>query len=340
MNARSIVGLQMYLLFLGLAASIGCGNENALPPEDRNYVARHVIQPSTDGFFTVSFTSDGKRFATIGWDKTVRIYDTSSGKIIAAWDSTQENVGRTLFSPDDKKLATLGISPDVRIWDSDTNALLGTLALGIDNVKGYQWSPDSTRLLFYGDFKVEVWDAGTLELVADLKEPTDFVTDASFSPDGSQIASVGYDRLVRVWHADSYEPLAVLPGHADRLMTLSYSPDSKYLATGGLNTTFDKESVLIWDTSTFNVERRLRHRFDVVRVAFSRTGETLRTMDRYSIHIWNARSGKYLMQLERRNYPFDMATRSPDGSHLVTIDYTDPDNQKLTIWERVVPVQE
>jgi WD40 repeat protein len=63
----------------------------------------------------VVFNPDGKRLATAGSDKVVRVWDVESGKELAVLPSP-DRVTVVAFGPDDKSLAAGSVDGSVRIW--------------------------------------------------------------------------------------------------------------------------------------------------------------------------------------------------------------------------------
>jgi WD40 repeat protein len=63
----------------------------------------------------VVFSPDGKRLATAGGDKMVRLWDVEAGKELAAL-TCPDRIAVVAFSPDGKSLAGGSTDGSVRIW--------------------------------------------------------------------------------------------------------------------------------------------------------------------------------------------------------------------------------
>jgi WD40 repeat protein len=65
--------------------------------------------------------------------------------------------------------------------------------------------------------------------------------DVTVSPDGKNIATAGYDGIVRIVNAESGERLRKLEGHIGSIFSVAFSPDGKRIVTGG-----EDKTIRIW----------------------------------------------------------------------------------------------
>jgi len=77
-------------------------------------VVKHTLEGHTSGVYSVSYSPDGKRIATVSDDKTIRIWNSNTGKEVLNINFTpflSAQVGPGVrFSPDGKSLAVWGLS--------------------------------------------------------------------------------------------------------------------------------------------------------------------------------------------------------------------------------------
>ncbi len=81
----------------------------------------------------MSFSPDGQRIATAGWDGTVRFWELS-GRQLAQWNGHRGRVNSVGFSPDSQCIATTGDDGIVRLWQIE----------GLDELlsRGWEWLED------------------------------------------------------------------------------------------------------------------------------------------------------------------------------------------------------
>ena len=161
---------------------------------------------------TLAATPDGTRFVTGSADRTVRVWETATGKPLATFTSAAlPTAGETR----EVGVSAVGVSPDGQYVAAGT--VEGTLHL---------WpmaADDESRK------------------AADAAEPLWAV---ATSPGGQTYATAGADKLIRLYDAPTGKLLTTLTGHAAAAPALAYLSDTALVTGSG-----DK-LVKLWDTAT------------------------------------------------------------------------------------------
>jgi hypothetical protein len=111
---------------------------------------------------SVAFSHDSTLLASASWDKTVKIWDASSGACLQTLEGHSDAVRSVAFSHDSTRLASASGDKTVKIWDASSGACLQTLEGHSSDVRSVAFSHDSTRLASAsGDKTVKIWDASS-----------------------------------------------------------------------------------------------------------------------------------------------------------------------------------
>jgi WD40 repeat protein len=118
-----------------------------------------------DGYnaFHTSVSADGTRIAGAMGDRTVKVWDTSTGALVATLRGHSDLVMDVKFSPDGSELASASYDKTIRIWElaSQRHRVLRGHAGPVDQVA---WR-DATHLVTGSrDGTLRVWDVPSMEL--------------------------------------------------------------------------------------------------------------------------------------------------------------------------------
>ena len=266
---------------------------------------------------TVAFSPDGRRLAIPSEDLSIKIWDTTSLREVAA--ATIPNAGEitcVAFHPSDgQRLVAGDKSGAVSTWDITTSKPLWTRREHTSDVRQVAFSPDGQVLASASDDKtLKLWNATTGKLNHDLTEHTGRVLALAFSPDGRRLASGSFDTTVRLWDTQTGKRIDTLRGHENPVSGVAFSPDGQRLASGSMDRT-----VKIWDLPRQDHVTLRGHLLRVSGVAFLDSGRRVASAsDDKTVKIWDIASGQAILTLRGHTHDLTGLTCSPDGLRLAS----------------------
>jgi WD40 repeat protein len=298
-----------------------------------------------------AFSSDGSRIVTASFDKTVKVWDTASQKLLVVFREHANELLKADFSPDGRRVVSVDSRGVSRVWDSRTGEEIFHQAFGsdrflksaearnglrgifLDSVAGLSsnpFSPSATepKVVVNSDQGLLVREGVDGRDSFLLKESPN-VAWPVIDPSGDLVAAMT-DALdvIKVWDLKTGELKYALTGHKNFAYWAEFSRDGKLIVTGSSDKT-----AIVWDASDGAKLSTLSGHKSFVSVArFSPDSERIATsgLDTKAL-IWNARTGELLSTLiaaDKRitNLEFNP---DPDVSRVLT---TGMDNV-VRVWD-------
>src|SRR5262245_56993062 len=173
-----------------------------------------------------AFSPDNKTLATGSWDKTIKLWETDTGKPLHTLTGHADWVLSLRFASEETLIAA---SPrDLKAWDLKANKERWTKDFHRQfNAAVLTLSADGQQLACGGrDGIVRVWHIDKAEPRWSLTGHQNWVSSLAFSKDGKRLAAGGRDGALRVWDLDAGKEKTKFAGHdATTISAVAFSPD-------------------------------------------------------------------------------------------------------------------
>lgn len=273
-----------------LAASAGADNNVLLWDFAQDTPSSRVLSIKEPYLMRAVLSPDGRRLATIHYDKTITVLDVDSEETISRTleDVAQEPLFSLAYSPDGRLLASGSGNGRLRIWNAmDLTPHGDVLDLLTTSLKTVAFGPSGSVLAIGADVGIQLWEisAGGHKLKS-LEGHLAAVTSLAFSTDGKILASASSDHTIRLWDVSAGVALAGFEPLQHRGVTsVALDRSGRWLASGS-----SEGDVRLWDLKTrTGIGEELPdglHR--TAALAVSANGNTLAVADLYGgLSLWN-----------------------------------------------------
>jgi len=286
----------------------------------------NTLQGHEKSVLSVAISLDSKTIVSSGDNRTIKLWDLSTGKQISTLNGHSDLVNVVVISPDGKTLVSASDDNTIKIWNLATRKQIRTLIGHSDSVHALAISADSQTLVTGSDDNtIKIWDLATGEEIRTLTGHRFWVRSLAISPDGVILASGSFDKTIKIWNLTKGYPIRTLEGNSQTVTTVAISPDGKILASGSRDRT-----IKLWNLATGKEIRTLAgHGNTVTTVAFSADGKILASGSRdRTIKLWNIATGEEILTLAAHTNTVTSITFSPDGQNLVS----GSEDNTIKIW--------
>ena len=277
---------------------------------------------------SLALSPDGQSIVSTSWDKTIRIWDAHSYKLLSVLKGHDDWVNSAEYSPNGQNIVSASSDKTLRIWDALSGSLLRTLKGHDAPINSAVYSPDGKYIVSASNDKtLRIWGASSGELLSLLKGHEAPINSAVYSLDGQHIISASDDKTLRVWNASSTELDRTLEGHNDSVNSAVYSPDSQRIVSASKD-----KSLHVWDAHSGEVIHTLQgSNYKVSSAIYSPDGQRIIAISYDgSLLIWSAFNGELLRSIPVNGSVLAGIDSSSDGRRVIS---TSIISNTLCIWE-------
>ncbi len=291
----------------------------------------------TDDVTACAFSPDGKRIVSGSRDRTLRLWDTASGKEIATLKGHAEAVTACLFCSQGRRILSAEDDGTLTLWDTDT----------FKELKSFRGSPGlvselpSDLILFWkskrgcwGGRLVALPDKKAWKKIGDLAVLYKELRDFALSPDGARLAVAGGLFSLSLWDVRAEKKLCdmAIPGGYDddhSVNSCAFSPDGKRIVSGV------NEELRLWDGETGKELSILKgHTGWVDACKFSPDGKFILSASRdHTLKLWDAEPVEDQGDLAGHTNWVGACAFSPSGKRIVSAGMGSTGSETLLVWD-------
>jgi len=217
---------------------------------DKNVLVQELLEVD-DEVLALAVSADGKKLASGGCDRLVRVWDLATGKLEHAIENHADWVFGVAFSQDNQFLITASRDKTAKVWDLQAKESVLTFSEHQSPVFWVGISSDGKTGFSAGeDGNIRQWQAtdASKQIGKQVRSMGvgKAVFKAAYHPDQKSplLAAGGADATVRLFNATTGAAGKTLTGNTDWIFAIAISPEGQLVASGTNN-----GEVRIWKTS-------------------------------------------------------------------------------------------
>jgi mono/diheme cytochrome c family protein len=180
---------------------------------------------------SVAFSPDGETLVAGCGDRTLRVFDVSSGKQMRVLRNHSDWVQCVAFNPAGTRLVSAGRDRTARVFDTSTWNLTATYTAHDTPLLAATFSADGARIVTTARGAGHVWQPAPADKRGELAELGGDAPRLASGPFG--IAAGCADGTVKIYQVGGAAPWLTLAGHTDAVQALAVSGPGDLVASGG-----------------------------------------------------------------------------------------------------------
>ncbi|RHZ49966.1 hypothetical protein Glove_508g52 [Diversispora epigaea] len=289
------------------------------------------LTPHDGEIHTIQASTDGNYFATGSADKTIKIFDSTSGQIRQTLSGSIQSIMHVSFNNTSEMIAGASNDNAARLWHLKTGRIRLTLTGHVGKVYSARFNGDSSKVITGShDRTIKVWDLQKgycIRTIFSFSSCNDVVP---LDDEGTTLVSGHLDNNLRFWDVRSGKDIKELTGiHLGQITSVSVSPDGSKVLTNSRDNTLK-----LVDLRTYDVEQTFKA--DGYKTGANWSRSCFSPDGRYvvagsvdgTVFYWNTQKSKLERTLKEHHNPICGVSWSPHGSQVFSADK----DRTVIIW--------
>jgi len=274
-----------------------------------------------------TFDHAERRILSWSFDRTLQVWDASTGRRVGQTMRHEDKVWGALFSQDDGRILSWGFDHTLRLWDADTGRPIGEPMVHGGNIWGASFNRDDTMALSWGfDGTLQLWDLQNCEAVGTPMAHRKTVIGAIFGAKETRILSWSKDGTLQLWDRQTGEAHGQPMRHMDWVWGATFNPAETHILSWSRD-----GSLRLWDAETGEpVGQVMNHDRWVKGAMYLADGNRILSWSEdQTLRLWDGETGLQVGEPWRHEGPVVGASLNLDGQRVLSWS----DDKSLRLWD-------
>jgi len=288
-----------------------------------------TLAGNSEAMLSCSFSPDGKSMICASRDRTLKIYDVSSGTEKATLIGHTNWVVDCSYSLDGSSIVSASWDSTIRLWDAYIGSQIKVFSGHTRRASACCFSNNGQFILSGSwDCTMKIWEVNneSTKFIKDFRGHNKPISAVAFSPDDKQVVSASWDCTVKVWNVNNQQCISTLCGHLNSVRSVAFAPNGREIVSTSSDCT-----IRVWDIQRQKeISLFSGHTKPVNTCAFSNDGKHLiSASEDQTIKIWDALGGTEIGKMKQKDDAYGNGIAiSYDGKRIATAN----SDCTVTIW--------
>lgn len=264
---------------------------------------------------SMAVSPDGKLLASVGEDRSMRIWSTGSWSQMQTCSVTASRMMHLTWSSDSQNVAFVDEQNTVQVWNIQRMRLMHSLAHNT-RVHKIAWHPNGHQIYSACENNsIQMWNLRMDRVMGTLEGHSGSIHSLLFEPSFKALVSGSSDHTIKLWSVEEKRLFQSLCTCKSPVFAMALSQTSSVLATGHTDAL-----VQLRDFRSGHLKCSLRgHEGSITALAFGPNDRWLASAATdCTIRLWNTRKSKLIHTIEHHNSPVHSLCLSQDGSWMAS----------------------